>query len=359
MSRYKTVIADFMVQSANYGTAYLRDVGYLPWTVKDDAPESFGIKWRLNQADPNAVAYKGEYFGGYEDTHLHDRLWLFPGRIDAGMIATQYSLPMSVWNSYQRQSMTITETTLHALDNVTLDLGTLPVILAPNQQKTDCSITIEFYGEASLNGYITIVHDLQPLLFQLVVTGLRIIVIPLFGNWEKPYQIEYDIQAMIGRTRMLYEQRKALHDTTLRNIPVMDVLIDKQKYINLLQAAGNSFFAIPVATEAMTPDMSGSVQGLTSIAVQEDIGTTHFNFTISTHVMLYHVKTEETEVRELAATSYAGQTIFFTIGIVADWDAEDVVLYPILFGCMNDIVIDYITDKTARVNFQLQEHYRS
>lgn len=289
----------------------------------------------------------GTLFASYEHTHLWDRLWVFPSRIDAGFIISDMSFALALWNSYRSSSLTISTIPATNLDNTTISVGTLPLTMVPDQYIDTGLVSIDFEGEPTLNGYFTFNFNLSPNVLYLDITATRIAILPIWHNWESGLTISYTLLSTFARTITHREQRRQLYERPRREITISGVTDRPQRLKNVIECIANIMFAVAIETEPISLTDTGSVSGLSTLNTED---TAYFwNLDQADMLAVRNVQTDE--VIGVSLESHTDSTVTLEIPLNIDWNAEDIILYPLAICISEDMNLEDLTDGIARLDY--------
>jgi len=298
------------------------------------------------KTDKNAIAPLD--FG---DEFIYDRTWIIADRMDYGsLLATQVDT-VSFWNAYKNLSVTLNAITGY-LDNTgtAFNTITLPASLAPTEEKT-YTLTTTLEGAAVLDCYYLFDNDSPGVDNRFEITATRILFLPFNHDWNENYIIKYAAETIISTTPKLFEQRRPLFSTLNREIKTSDVLPNSIKTKNYIKKYNNRVITIPIVIEAMSVNLTGSILGLTTLPINEEISN-FWHLAHSGFVVIWNTVTNKNEVCKL--NSYT-TSLVLDKEILSDWDVDDIVIYPIMFAILTNTNVQSITDKTDKIEIVARE----
>ncbi len=290
---------------------------------------------------------------------LYGRIWITPSSIDFGVLARESDYSVYVWNAYRSVSVDLLSITdVGVLDGITID-ATLPETILPTGQVMYVltaapvgGIVIEGYKQFNFSGLPPIGLRAETLSLE----GLRAVVLNYMHNWEKNFDVQYGFQTLIAQTRKFYEQRSQINSQCRRSVSVSLLESSDRVYRlqNLLNSGRSAPWIVPLYSEPISLNMTGSLLGLTTLNTIEDL-TTYWNLIqYDWMVLLFNTETEEAEVVEVS--SVGTNSIELVEGPKNDWDAADVIAFTAMVSYVRANRIEYPTDQVGEVSLEMEEY---
>lgn len=319
--------------------------------VLDHQDATFGVRSLVNTSDVNA-GYSTPCFGV---SHIYERVWLTPIKIDAGFIVEDKQYSLYLWNAYRYQTITLNDIIEDAVWGTSIDKGTLPIDLTPWEEK-EYTLMVLKSGPPVLNGTHTFDTDVQDCI--LVLVGLRVVPFTYDHNWTSKFDISYDFNTLVVQSRKLYEQRKQDYSQPRRSLGVNVLGIDSlgERLKNDLRYGQDKIFAVPVYAELFNIDESGSLQGMTTINTKETL-TPYWNLNNNVQfVMLLDVLTWEGEIKEV--DSVGASSLTFAGEIIMDLQAARTVAYPCVICYLSRKMFRSPTASIVKATLDFEEYIR-
>lgn len=300
------------------------------------------------------TTYTGHLTPNFGTTHIYDRIWLSPYYINCGFILYNIAYTISFWNAYLTTQYTINNITDSDLEPpCSLTKGTLPLVLEPTEEVI-YDLVVSRGNSASLDGYYRFETDDPDVYYDLDIWGTMVVFIDIEHDWSSTYGIDYKYETVISATRTLYEQRRQLFNRCRREIHLKGYVNNYAKANNYIRYSIDKPAIVAIYSEPMRLVTSGSLQGLTTISIYEDI-TYYWNLqNLSDMIVIINKNTRASEVCELSSIS--GNDIILSGAIENNWDASSVVLYPVALMYVDQSEFSSITDTIADCNLKYREH---
>jgi len=294
----------------------------------------------------------------YED-QLYERVWITPSSIDFGLLTRESEYDVYVWNAYRKVSVDLLSIVdVGSLEGITI-AATLPVTILPTGQVMYV-LTAVPVGGIVVEGYkrfdFSAPDPVNLFSSSLSLEGKRAIVLSYLHNWQKAFEVRYNFQTHVAQTRRFYEQRSQINAQCRRSASIFLLESSDSVYRlqNLLNVGRNAGWAVPIYSEPMHLSMAGSLLGLTTITVAEDLSK-YWNLNqYDWMVMLYNVSTEQAEIVEVASVS--NHSITLVEGPKNDWDAGDVIAFTAMASYLKSVKIEYQTDQVGEMSIEVEEY---
>lgn len=223
-------------------------------------------------------------------THLWDRVVLVPNSKALGLVGSEQTFGVEVWNTFRSTQWSITAAAVSGVGGLQLSGVTLPAQLSPTGSRV-FTATVPELGSATIANSATfsVAQDRAGGAVQfspvLTVTGLRITPFPFAPDWSRSVRerIEYKTSKTVSRTGA--EQRARLRLNPRRGLEFDLTLLDPlqvEACDALLWDRQADLFAVP-----WWPDQvrhSGTLAaGATTIAID----TTNRLFSLASMVMIW------------------------------------------------------------------------
>lgn len=329
------------------GSLSQHDVAILP-----DAP-GFGSKIAEGWASSGA-SLAGLKIKCFEDELLYHRLWLTPSVIEIPLILAAVATKLRFWNAYLDRPVVLSD--MNATGDATGVSMTDPLlpINIPTNGFRELEITVTTQGATSLDVLFDLIHNADPQIVTIHVSGLRAMYLPIYHNWASDYQITYALSTVVSSTRRLHEQRKPIHSRVRREVSLEALSFDSARLQNILQMSANRVFMVPFETEPMHPVGTGSILNLATLPITETL-TQYFNLARATHAVIRHFPTGGGFLAPIA--SYAANSLTFDSPITEDWKASDVCIYPVMPGTMTAFASTLITNRVGTAPLTCLEYF--
>lgn len=223
-------------------------------------------------------------------THLWDKLVLVPSTKALGLVASEQTFPLELWNTYRRTQWSISSAVVSGVGGLQLSGVSLPAQLSPLGSQI-FTANVPDVGPATISNSatFTVAYDrigAVPFAYpMLTVTGLRITPFPFEPDWTDGIRERVEYKTSVYTSRNGMEQRARLRNIPRRGIEFSVLPMDRteaQSLDSLLWARQGQVFGVPWWPDGV--QFSGTIsQGDTTIAID----TTNRLFSLSTMVMVW------------------------------------------------------------------------
>lgn len=355
MANHKGIASIICIEGSPAGTYFVAPLWDVPYIVgaQHEAAINVFAENAVFDAHHNATVKTNHIGTGpldFGDEFIYGRTWITPVIEAFGVMLATHIETISFWNAYKDRSVMLNAITGYLDCTGTLiDDSTLPDTFTPTAEGI-YTLVVTMIGSATLDCYYLFVHDAPNDDNRLDITGTRILCLPFYHNWGKTYRIKYEAETIISVTKKLYEQRRPLYPSLRREISASDTFASSIKIKNYLKTYMNHIVALPLVAEPMTINLTGPLTGLTSLPINETISD-FWNLAHTDYVVLVNTATGETEVCALLGYT----TSLEVAALLNSWNAEDVIIYPIIFCVLTNHNISEITDLVAEISITAKE----
>jgi len=281
------------------------------------------------------------------DDLIYGRVWLLPTSIALGLIAYDQDFEIKFWNATTGQITLNSITDSGLLDNCTI-AASLPDTLEPNEEFV-FTLNVAQEGDLEISG--DKIFSYESTSQSLTLTGMRLIILNGEHNWADVFSVLYGFETLVTISKKLHEQRAQVLPEMRRMVTIS--LLERNPYLrNYLKRALNTVIAIPISSEPILLNMTGSLQGLSSLTAASEVEY-YYNLRHLTDIMAI-INGTSVEVRQVLSVS--GKTISLDKGIVNNWNAEDVICYPLMTGFIEALKFDDYTAEVWKSNLQINEY---
>jgi hypothetical protein len=286
----------------------------------------------------------------YGNDYLFERIWVEPTRLNIAFIVENLTREIKIWNAYRSRSIQTTAVSALDQEGTLLSYPALPDTLAKFGD-TIYYLYVYKTGPPLQNTYYNLTIDGD--VYQLYITGIRILPIYVDPNWAESMEISYEFGSVIYRTAHLREQRRPLSDESWINFTGRYLVLadDARKLFNMIAYGQDKVFGLPIYNEKFTAYSIN--QGDLFMVVNED-PTYYYNLQNTDFVVIIDHVNGLIEIKELA--SIAGTTINFNQTIGEDFDAATTNLYPCTFAINQRYQSESESDDIDSITLEFREY---
>jgi hypothetical protein len=327
---------------------------FMEYAIEHPAQGNIGavIHSRFNNL-MRRTSYAANHLRTFADEFLFHRIWIWPKTFHIPLILDTVENEFIIWNAHRNHSVTLSGFDIDGdATGVHVPNPLLPLTLTWDQDVV-FTLIVSPNGAVQLDTTFHFVHNGPPQDVQLRVAGLRALCLPLYHNWQHEYGITYSLDSTVASTLRLHEQRKSMQTRVRREISASPLFFDGSIMSNMLQVAANQLWIAPIETEPMHLAITGSIEGLQSLTMQEDLSK-YFNLSLSTHLMIRNLD-DDTDFFLGEITNIAGNTITFRNELAVDYHANRVCCYPVMLSTIAPYSIEALTSWVHESDIVLTE----
>ncbi len=288
----------------------------------------------------------------YGGDFMFERVWVEPERFDLSFITEDAEDVVRIWNAYRDQAIFTTDVSVTNQEGTLLDYPSLPHKIAAFG---DTNYTLYVYGSGpplqDTNYRLTIGGQV----FDVPVTGIRIIAWGLDPNWDQGLELNYEFATTIYSNDKLIEQRRALSKESWLTVSgSYDIGGDRARRAHNLIAYGkDKVFGVPIFTEKLSTVIP--LTGSTTITTEEDFSNYYNMQNNSEFVIIVDVKNELAEIKEVASHNGTNSIVLYQ-PISADFDVKTSFIYPCLFSIIKSVNATMHTDGFDTIMLDFREY---
>jgi len=182
---------------------------------------------------------------------------------------------------------------------------------------------------------------------------ITIVSFPFLPNWRNTINFKYNFSTSVAENKRFMEQRRPIKDDMLREQVALfsKTEVEKDFLLNTLLYAKNKRLAIPIYAEYITTSTS-PLLGVLSVVTIQDISKFWNIYNLGTYVLL--IEKEDYTTFELIEIDYTeANAIYLKTAITKAF--TDVIIFPIFFGNIDKININYLTSKVYEISLAFKE----
>lgn len=169
-------------------------------------------------------------------------------------------------------------------------------------------------------------------------------------DWNYPVSLEYGFETSLYLNHHFTEQRRPLRDNPVRAISyTISDFSCKQEVENFINRFRNSYLNTPLFTEPLRVNMSGSLLGINSFILHEDIDYRFNALRFTDRVIFIDIQGIVSSVM-MDVALMAGNSLITTSTLVAAFQAETTIIYPALLSVLDDVSYQDLTDDKIAVD---------
>lgn len=296
-------------------------------TVPDTAREItlFGTHLPQTRLDTSSTK-SGVLFSN--QANVFGNVFLAPMAFDKGFITEDSEETIEIWNAdYENEAVisTITEVNPQGTD---FDMPILPQTI-PRGDYEQHTFTVLEAGPAIQDTHF--IYTIGAAVYDVTVTGKRIVVFPYEMTWEGGLEFEYKLETVIFRTESFKEQRRNMFEVPevsmragfLEQLPV------KTTFFIDVETFSKKVLGIPVYQEIILP--VEDLQGLSTINTAESIEYYFYMQNLASLALFTRIS--DPTINELKEIASVGVNSFSTVvDVINEFPANDTAIYPVFVG---------------------------
>ena len=282
----------------------------------------------------------------YKDI-MYNNLWIKPTSFAFGLINSDRSYDVYVWNTKDSQ-ITLNNITYYSTSGVEVLTGTLPQTYQSTEEK---HYTLEVYknGDAVIDGYALFNFDIYD--YYLNLTGKRL-VDGKFACRGNNIKIPYSFTNTKSVTLKQVEERRNIVDVVKRKISFSLMTRDKNYIENAIRYGQDKVFGIPIIIEPVHTTDTGNLKGSQDIYIEEDM-TNMYNMQKTEYISFYNPANGDFEINEVSSIDNGNKIIHLGAPVVGDFISP--LIFPVMLCYLEDYSLSMKTKDVSQYNFTFRE----
>lgn len=280
---------------------------------------------------------------------FYNRIWVTE-KVEFGLISELAVKQINIWNAFLSSSISITGFVNPGDQGIAIETISPPVSIARNTD-VDYDVTVFVTGPAEQN--TTYEFTIAGALYEVQVTGSRLILFDFDLNWADPEKIIYEYFTSIYTAPTGQEYRRGLASVVTRRSSFYYSLdgIEAHRYLNIVRYGRARFILIPVYQEGFYS--AGALTGALAITGSENLQY-HWNLkNYSTYILIVDHANKISEAKSIA--SIVGNVINVSKVVLNTFDPDTAIIYPAYVAMVQDYSYRNITNKVIDSNITFQE----
>jgi len=202
----------------------------------------------------------------------------------------------------------------------------------------------------------TYTFDISGELFPIYISGIRILPFTFPIDWDDGYKLTLLHDTIIQDNTLTREQRRPFQSRMYKRINVkilLDTLEKQDIFYHWADMAQDKILAMPLYQEACFT-AADIVSGQSNVVVREEISSYKF-LPESSFVLVVDHENNYGEAKRVSSINIGTKTIYFENNIVAGFDKDTTVIYPVCFVTVDSIDFEANTDMISGVTLQFSE----
>jgi len=287
----------------------------------------------------------------YGKDHLFGRVWVRPVLIEVGFITEELVYEIKIWNAWLSRSIDFTNVSVIAQDGTSLDYPALPYTM-PQSGSLVLDLTVEKDGPTSQSTLYGLTLDGD--VYNVQITGLRVIALEPDIEWDKSPKIDYAFQTVMFQDPARYqEQRRPLIEYPDRKQSVSYLLLDNtaHRIFNMFSYGHDKVFGVPIYNEKMVP--SDITAGLDIIQL---VTSTDYMYNLKNNcqfIIIVDHDNNQAEIKEIKSIS-ANEIEVETV-VAETFNLQTTFVYPALLSLIQASRFAEETDNIQIVTVDFKE----